>query len=518
MTDLFGELFGEYFGDGEGFRVEVDWTKTSTWVDETDYVRPRQSALTAQYGRDQSTALAPTISGQASIVLDNSTRRFSPRNTASPLYGYLKPARPVRLLREYAGVTYTLFVGHTDDTPINPDIDNQTVTLSLVDWLADFRGQTITTELHRGIRTGQAIGYILDACSWPVTARDLDYGATVIPFWWEDGTSALEALERVVRSEGPPALLTVGADGTMIFRDRHHRLLRTASLTSQQTWGNSTLPLNTPFVYDEAWDHIVNHGTATVDERVRGELQEVWTSEATIHLAAGETKLLTASGTDPFYDAQVPVAGTDYTLISGTVTISLFRTSGGSTTIKIIAATTARITGLRLRARPVTVRQTEQVSATDEMSRADYGTKTFPGDLPWCGPGDAAAVLKTAVTLRAQPLPIIRTRILIGNDTNKMSLLTRDLSDRVTVIEAETSTNGPFYIETIAHEAQGPFDHAIIVGLEAGPVQVSPAIRLNTSGLLGSAYLTNTAIDPENLIILGSNVSGHRLGEGHLAL
>ena len=40
----------------------------------------------------------------------------------------------------------------------------------------------------------------------------------------------------VQSTEGPPSIAYVGPDGTFIFRDRHHRLLRAASLTPQATF------------------------------------------------------------------------------------------------------------------------------------------------------------------------------------------------------------------------------------------------------------------------------------------
>ena len=129
-----------------------------------------------------------------------------------------------------------LFNGHTDDSPINPDLDNK-VSATCHWWirLADFRGLTISTAVYQGIRTGEAIDMILDECGW-TGARDLDVGATVMPFWWEDNSDAFTALETLVRCEGPPAMLTVGSDGGIVFKDRHHRLLDAASITSQATW------------------------------------------------------------------------------------------------------------------------------------------------------------------------------------------------------------------------------------------------------------------------------------------
>lgn len=501
--------------------------------DVTSLVR-REGGLSAEYGRDQTTALAPSVAGRGGLVLDNIDRRFSPRNITSPLYGYMKPARPVLISRTISGfsdiyvddfgdIECSIFRGHTDDTPINPDLDNKSVTLSLVDSLADFRGQTINTSVYSGIRTGEAINLILDACDWSADLRDIDRGATHIPWWWEDNTDALTALEKLVRSEGPPALLHMGADGEVVFRDRHHRLLRAASLTSTQTWGDvDSAPdviMNLPFRYDEAWSNIINTGTADVEVRVAYEMQDVWTSDSTISLAVGEQKLITASASDPFYDAQTPVAGTDWVVVGGTVTAILFRVSGASATIKLTAiGGAAVISGLKLRARPISVVEPVQVSVRDQASINDYGSRAFPGDLPWCSPGDAEAVLETAVALRAQPLPIINTRFLVGDDVVKASLLNQDLGNRVTITESETAIDGDFYIETIGHELTGEHDHAINFGLEATAMQVEPIFRLDTAGAgADQGFLGSFYIDPGNLLICDSNEAGHRVDEGATA-
>jgi hypothetical protein len=504
----------------DGLRVEIDWNKDSDYSDilenVTTRVRPGMQPISVSYGRDQSTALAPTVSGSGGFTLNNSDRVLSPRNTASPLYGNLKPARPVLITRTISATDYCLFNGHTDDNPINPDVDNKTVSIGMLDWLADFRGQTISTGLYAGVRTGEAIGYILDACGWSATLRDLDGGATVIPWFWADGKDAATILEEIVRSEGPPALLTIGANGSIVFRDRHHRLTRTASITSQGTWrGSGVLEpvMQRPFVYDEAWKNVVNTGSASVDVRTPQALQTVWTADTTIGLSAGESRLITVSASDPFFNAIPPVAGTDFT-VSGTVTTALTRTSGGSTTIIITAVGAATVTALQLRAQPVTVAYTVQVSASDSTSITDYGPRSFPGDLPWCTPADAQSILSLAVAQRAQPLPIVLTRFMLGNNTTKAAaVLARDLSDRVTVIEPETVTNGDFYVETIAHQLTGTFDHEMVVGLEAAYTPPSPLFRFDTTGAgFDQGKWGNGQDDPAS--IFQFDTAGHGFDQG----
>lgn len=508
------------------FTVLVDWNRDGdygdTGEDVTDLVMRSQAPVSVGYGRDQSTALAPTVSGHGSFTLNNQDKRFSPRNTASPLFGKIKPARPVKIIRtltdtqdvysdEYSdffggagGTTETvLFIGHTDDSPINPDVDSKTVTLSLVDSLADFRGQTISTALYAGKRTGEAIDIILDQCGW-TGGRDLDDGATVMPWWWEDNTDALDALEKLVRCEGPPALLTIGVDGGIIFKDRHHRLVDAPSITSQDTWYNVTgfgePVMSAPFIYDEAWRNIINTGLISVDVRTPSAREAVWTLDSPLGFTASETKTFIAATSDPFLNAVVPANNTDYTIISGSISsITLSRTSGASTTITVTAGGGgAQISGLQLRAQPVQVAYTVQVTASDAVSIADYGQRSFPGDLPFCNQYDAQAVLDTAVQLRSEPLPVLSVRFVIGgsNTTRAAATLSRDLSDRVTIVESETVLNDDFYVESIAHEIISEFDHSIIFGAEAVP----------PDGIVTAA----------NVFLIGGGV-GHQIGDGVLA-
>jgi hypothetical protein len=545
--DHYGDLYDDLYGvgsasGGDRIFVEIDWARSgfTDYLDDVtaDVIRP--PGVSVAYGRDQTTALAPTVSGQGSFTLHNRLvnsrnlalgRKYSPRNPDSPLAGTLKPARPVRISRQVAGIDYSLFYGHTDDTPLSPNRNEHTVTLGLLDYLADLRGQNITTQLHRGLRTGEAIALILDAVDWPADARDLDAGATVIEWWWESNTDAFTALEKLLRSEGPPAMLTMGSDGSIVFRDRHHRLVRAASATSQGTWRDrgTIEPVihRDNFTYDESWGNIINAGNVAVDIRAPGEVQPVWTSETPITLSAGEQRIITVTATDPFLNAETPVgssdpeAGADFVILSGAVSVRLITDSGLSTGIELTAgAAGATLSGLQLRAQPLAVAYTVQVQAEDADSIAEYGRRSFADDLPWCGVADAQAVVSTAVALRSQPLPVITARFLVGtNATKAAQLLPLDLSSRVHVIEPETYTDGDFYIESIAHELTSEHDHAVTFGLEAAPTPVTDVFILGdaTQGVLGTNKLGGRLPDdPERIFILGSATNG-LLGFGILA-
>jgi hypothetical protein len=476
-----------------GIKVSVTWGTSGGLPlylnDVTSKVRPNASPVTMEYGRDQSTALTPTVAGRGGFVLDNRSRFYSPRNTSSPLYGLMKPARPVQITRQIGSTIYQLFDGHTDDSPINPDIDSRTVSLSLVDWLADFRARNISTPVYRDIRTGDAINYILDACGWQ-GGRDIDLGATIIPWWWEDNASASEALEKVVRSEGPPALLSVGVGGAITFRDRHHRILRPQSATSQDVWHASGVVepvMAKGFTYDEGWSQIINTGTASVDVRKVGPRQVIWDSDGPFTMAPGEQRIMTITPSDPVINVEEPVPFVDWDIVgSGGFAATPLRSSGASIPMLLQANSQgASITGMRVFGQPVSVGYTQQVSAEDATSIQSYGARSFPGDLPWCGLEDAKSVLGLAVGIRSKPLPVLSVRFVIGNNFDRCrQVLERDIGDRVTVVENQTGLNTDFYIESIKHEFTSEYDHAVTFGLEMVPGENSqrPIFRLDTPG------------------------------------
>jgi hypothetical protein len=60
----------------------------------------------------------------------------------------------------------------------------------------------------------------------------------------------------------------------------------------------------------------------------------------------------------------------------------------------------------------------------------------------------------------------------------------------VTVVEAETVTNGPFYIERTAHNVASVLEHGIVFGVEAVPAApASGVFVIGTSAIGGSGVL-----------------------------
>jgi len=82
------------------------------WVEVTQYVRD----INVKRGRGNDLQQFP--SGSANLTLDNRTRIFDPFNTAGIYYGNLKPRRQIKIVGQWAGVTYPIFRGFIAGWPV----------------------------------------------------------------------------------------------------------------------------------------------------------------------------------------------------------------------------------------------------------------------------------------------------------------------------------------------------------------------------------------------------------------
>lgn len=475
------------------YKVYVDWDNNGTFTAAADDVTARildgRSPVTISYGRDTPRTGSPISPGEAAFTLDNQSRDYSPENTSSPLTGKVSPGRPVLIQAVSAGVTTTLYRGNLDDFELAPDRGDRSVSVRCLDALGRLRGVEVSTVLHTGIRTGDAVGVILDAMSWPDTLRDVDPGATLMPYWWLSQTDAYDALMDLVASEGVPALVTIASDGTFIYRDRHHRAIEAASLTSQATWRSSGIEpvMSGPTGYDHGWKEIVNSVTVDVPiRRAASEVTQVWSSDGQITVDDGETVTVIAQIGDALAQAITPVEGTDYTAVDGSVDVSLGRSTGQIIPIRITGVGAAAvIDALQLRGRTLDTVTTVQVTVEDAGSISAYGRrKPADGQQPvWAGIHDARAVGEILVGRRAERLPTITTTMAASANTTRLGqALTRDLSDRVHVTEAHTGLDADCFIERTTHNiGQGGTEHLVTFAVEKAPTETATPITFGVA-------------------------------------
>lgn len=487
--------------------------------DVTDRVLASRTPLSFQYGRDQirsTTAIAP---GQLDFEVDNQSQDYSPDNPASPIAGYLVAGRETLVTAEFNGHSYPLFRGFLDDYEIYPGPLQRSVRFTALDQMARMEAFQLSTEVFPVLRTGEAIHKILDYMNWPADMRQIDPGATTVRWWSEEGTSALEALDKLVKSEGMPSLAYINPFGVFVFEDRHHRLITDRSLNVQNTWDGENGPepqISEPFTYNIGWKDLFNVVQINVAETKPDNTQVVWESQSTITLSAGETQSFILDLDSPVIEAIAPVAGVDYDATLGFATTALSRTTGKSISVSVTAVGgPAVVTNLSMRAKPIVTTQTYQVLMKDDVSIDRYGERVYNEDMPWASKNDVVAIAEVILGHRADRLPVIQTSMNNGTDERLTEIFERELSDRVRIIEPETFTNHDYYVESVQHTiAQAGQSHTVVYGAERVKEQVTNVFTFDdpTRGFNDGLFGISGISDPSNLLILGQT----NLGEGFL--
>lgn len=435
---------GAYF---DSFRLLSDYG------DITDRVLARDD-LSFRIGRDIARNLSDVTPGETAMELLNRDFLFTPDNTGSPLYGKVGPGKPVLVTSTWDGKQYDLFQGFLDDYTLLPEIESQSVQTSAIDLLGQLAQNKITTPLYPGLRTGDAVHKVLDAVGWPQDRREVDPGASIISWWWEEDTDAFEALQKIMRSEGPPALLFVDSAGVLIFRDRHHRLLDPRSLDVQAELDPVVEPaFSSPFTYDIGWRDIVNKVQVTVEKRGPSTTpEEVFSTEDIWSLSASESIVIPLKASEPFLNAILPVDGKDFITQSGAVQVQLSRTSGQSTDLTLTAVGgPAVVQGMKLRATSISVKSSYTFVAEDTTSIAANGVKTYDGNMPWVSLTDIVPIADVILGKRSNRVPVIKYTLNHGSDERITTLLSTRLSDRVHITEPGTFTDHDYFVEQLEH-------------------------------------------------------------------
>lgn len=280
-----------------------------------------------------------------------------------------------------------------------------------------------------------------------------------------------------------------------------------------------------PFGYSHGWRDIVNDVSFDVEERFSdGAWETVWESSDTISLTLGETVNVQAKASDPFRDGLDVVPGTDVDFAGpGTITTSVSRRSGQSTTISITAVGGAvTITALRFRARPLATVRTVKVSASDSVSIARHSIRSYPNDAPWAAGHDAFAIAQLLLAHYAQRRPTVQLRLVSSDAEHLLQILTRTISDLITIRHGELGLDADFHIESLQHTitrmpTAGEEEdctqrvHYVVLGCErTGLIVSSTPFTFDVTGLgFNDGVFDPTAADnPDTVFVFDDSVRG----------
>lgn len=155
--------------------VYVDWDSLH-WQGTHDYSQAIDDISTYVKGvstrRGQKTEMGNTPAGTAQITLDNSSGRFSPPNTSSPLYGKMRPYLPVRIVGDGTTV-YTGFISRITCYPNSKKQEALLYCTDGTDLLARQMARQQETERTQGT-DGDAIEQLLNVAGWSASRRSID--------------------------------------------------------------------------------------------------------------------------------------------------------------------------------------------------------------------------------------------------------------------------------------------------------------------------------------------------------
>ena len=233
---------------------------TPTWIDISQYVR----AFTTTRGRssDRDTVQA----GTATVVLDNTDRRFTPENQGSPYSPFVVPRKRLRIRVEYGGtLSASIFDGYVDGWPMRwPDKGNvdSVVEVEATDAFKLLSSGEVTAAEVQEL-SGTRVSNLLDDFGWPSGAawRALDSGTFEMVARTVVCVNPTAELRLVSDSES--GLFFIGADGRAVFHDQDHRGAQTvaATFTDDGTGLPYTAGSGLVFVMDD--DQIWNRVQAT---------------------------------------------------------------------------------------------------------------------------------------------------------------------------------------------------------------------------------------------------------------
>lgn len=458
--------------------VEADWGRTGLYDHAQSNITADVLALSTERGRDYASQLiGRSVAGKASIDLVNTTGKYSRSNAAGALYGVLDAGVLVRV-RVTAPAAATLWTGflslvEASSGEMVPG-EARVARLTAVGPLARLRALgTVNVVPQTTILTGDALALVLDAAGWSATARRLDAGQTELPRWWVEKLNALSASADLEETER--GFLSEGADGAIVYEDRHHRL-KTTHLTSQATFSDApgaTLPY-TRFIPRDTDAEIFNTAVIPVRHFTTQALAVLWTYRGdTLTIAAGAslelwTEYPGASVPDGRYvDAwTTPVVGTDITqtgVADGDLAVvaDKFSQSMKITITNNHATAVATLTLVQARGTAVTEDEPTIVKSEDTASSdpdTGYGERTVPRVGAWHQSLELTQAIADFMVSRYSapltPIPIGLSYEATRSAALMTEALTRNLSDHITVVANDADgvalgVSGDYYVEAI---------------------------------------------------------------------
>ncbi|NDJ77547.1 MAG: hypothetical protein GYB65_14945 [Chloroflexi bacterium] len=450
------------------FAVEVQWNGEA-WQGETSYARH----ISIRSGFERSGDAVAGV-GRCTVVLDNRSRRFSPGNTASPLYPFLKPRRRLRVRTWDGETSWTLFSGWIERIePESGPYGERRVRFEVVDGIGRLAGQRIGVAHEDSKPVDEAVQDIVHSVYFPLFTDFGDNGDVLHHYgapWLPEKTTALDALRDVCAAVWGRFYLA--RDGTAIFRTRTQR--QTPSTAVALTLDDGALD-DLHIGLDV--NSVINRAQVTVyPVETVGAPQEVWRARTVLRLAPGQQRVVYAnfhddntercaavdvSAPEPYTDYTVNEysdgSGFDYTDKPAFDLSAEIEATRAAITLTNTAIGPLYVTLLRVRGRPIRTYDPITLEGSDITSQYAYEVRGRAYNLPMQPDpvfGEALAnyfvVRHKEPQLAAERLQLADRVQLAGVDVFSLELL-----DRIAIADSQSGLSAVHLVRAVAYEIDG---------------------------------------------------------------
>jgi hypothetical protein len=467
--------------------IAIDWDRNGNYSDTYDDISSRMIEAKWFLGMQK---LYQEIADDSKLelTLDNSDKRFSPDNASSPLYGKLKPFRPVRVQSNDGTTTRTHWVGWIDSfEPLGGQYGKRTIKISATGPMQFFLAAETKLALQENKRTDAIIAELIKEVVIPpaltgawVLGRvgyselgattqlanttaysQLDAGIKTLDLAGDNwvrqgGMSDVEqdtydvyrAINDVTAAERGRFLFD--REGKALFWNRHHLLDEpTVAVTLNDTMNDMA------YVYagieDVKNEIIVVCHPRSISEDAQ---QVLWKLTGKVQIGANSTYEMYVKYED---ETKNRIGGRDVTYAdldfeSGGASLTLEpKANGANLVFKNTSNVSAVVKSLTLVGQKISDLGQMEAKATDNASIIDYGRRTLKLNLPSIGSLEEAQYIADFESRRrAQPRGFVRSVKLYSHGVHggwqHAHQLARTLGDVVRIQESQTGHDSNYHI------------------------------------------------------------------------
>lgn len=476
---------------------DLDGNYTGPYDNVIEHVLATDTIAIAGQGRDQARGTSPPQIPTLAYALKNTDRRYSSENDGSPLTEKLRAGRPCQV-RATSDTDWLLnspdvlldsplyllggtleraiFTGQIDALDEEPDPNRQRVRLKARGRLDRLAKTRVATQLHTDITTGQAMVNLLTAAGLSSSEYDVDSdmvaNGRILSYWYGDGRDAKAQAFELWATEGYSAFIGEDDDGVIVVQGRNYRTLNARSQDVQSVFLDEATDgglRHVGFRISPGLRDIINRPYVDIEPRAAASLAQVWSYTPVITLDGSGAATVQAKPSQPFTGAVTPVVTTDFTLSSGTVSVTLSRTSGALTEIQFSGGSAgATISDLRLRAQSYVSSGTERVETNVDVSDSitAYGEQPLQLDAwPGLAPADAVSLCDAMALAYMEPRAVVEIDVANVDVLHTYEILKLTVSDRIQVVCFHAGADLEVLIETRKHRIT-PTLHLLTLGCE----------------------------------------------------